>query len=105
MGFFSSLFEGSGKSGKRLIETAKSGTIEQVKRLLAERIDTSAHDKHGWTALMHACWHGRFKVVELLLKHGADVNAADHNGWTALMRASGNGHGGVVELLIEQAAC
>jgi hypothetical protein len=40
MGFFSSLFEGSGKPADKLIEASKSGDTEKVKSLLAEGAGT-----------------------------------------------------------------
>jgi len=64
MGLFGSLFGGGGeKPADRLIEASKSGDIEKVKRLLAEGADVNARDADGWTALIHASWHGYTPVV------------------------------------------
>jgi ankyrin repeat protein len=67
MGFFSSLFESSGKPADKLIEASKSGATEKIRSLLAEGADMNARDQEGWTALMrtsaegqsYASWYGR----------------------------------------------
>src|SRR5574337_844034 len=88
MGFFGSLFESGGKPAEKLIEASKSGATEKVKSLLAEGADVNTRDQDGWTALMHASWHGHSGISGMLLNKGADVNAKASDGETALMRAA-----------------
>lgn len=97
MGFFSSLFEGDDKPGKKLIEASKSGDTEKVKGCLAEGAGVNVSNKDGVTALMHASGHGHAGVVELLIAKGANVNAKAGDGTTALMHAAGHGHTKVVK--------
>ncbi len=69
----------------RLFDAAKSGDIEQVRRLLAE--DSRLANASGnirtslWgadaLALHVAVMHGRKDIVDLLLAYGADINARD----------------------------
>ncbi len=57
------------------------------------------HQKHTWSALMHACCKGHEKIVQLLLHAGAMANAAGYQ-YTPLMLAAANGHLAIVKILL-----
>ena len=87
---------------QKLIESAKDGNIEQVRKLLKiPGIDVNQADSNGNTALMWAAANGRQEVVkELLQNKKVDVNQADSNGNTALILAAGNGQQEVVKVIM-----
>ncbi|TDA37117.1 MAG: hypothetical protein DSO07_12820 [Thermoproteota archaeon] len=86
-----------------LIEAARWGDLEKVKKLLDRGADVNARDKDGWTPLHWASVHGHLDVIKLLVERGADVNASNH-GWTPLHEAASRGHLNVVKFLVERGA-
>jgi ankyrin repeat protein len=82
-----------------LMEAARYGSLDAVKRLLAAGADVNVSDKIGWTALMAAVIHGTPEMVSVLLRAGADVNARDYRGETALKRLRKDPHPDWVERL------
>lgn len=92
------------KASSSLFEAAKTGTIQQIERLLNKKVDVNALDRGNCTAIEHAVEHGRADVVLLLLKNKADPNTlvevesinssgklelifiAIYNGWDDVMR-------------------
>ncbi|XP_038991885.1 calmodulin-binding transcription activator 5-like isoform X3 [Hibiscus syriacus] len=66
-------------------------------------------DKHGWTALHWAAYHGREKMVAVLLSAGAkpnlvtDPSTQNPNGCTAADLASSKGYEGLAAYLSEEA--
>ncbi|KAK8493591.1 hypothetical protein V6N13_135961 [Hibiscus sabdariffa] len=66
-------------------------------------------DKHGWTALHWAAYHGREKMVAVLLSAGAkpnlvtDPTTQNPNGCTAADLASSKGYEGLAAYLSEEA--
>ena len=56
--------------------------------LLSHGVDVEIHDKHHWTPLGVASFHGNVEVAQVLLDHGATVNVKDDYGWTPLHLAS-----------------
>ena len=82
----------------------KLKNAEEIKELVIKGADVNAK-KHGWTALMRACYKGYKDIAELLIENGADVNEKDNrDGKTALMWVSLVGHKEIAELLIENGA-
>jgi hypothetical protein len=68
-----------------LMHAAGRGHTEGVAYLLRhDGVDVDACDKHGQTALFHACWAGQVEVAEVLLEAGADVFVVNVSGQTAL---------------------
>src|SRR6266568_8657223 len=61
-----------------LIEAAKRGDLERVKRIL-ETDDRLANlkDESGATPLHYAAMNGYRQIVQLLLERGADINSTD----------------------------
>ena len=66
----------------QLLEAAKRGTTEEVRRLLDAGADVNARGDDGVTALHEAAYYGPADVVQLLIDHGADVNARVVKGLT-----------------------
>ncbi len=79
---------------KNLLEAAKQGDIEGVKKVLEQGTDVNARNKDGRTAMIEAARWGRLTpaLLELLASHEADVNAVNEYGWTAMMIATNKGH-------------
>ncbi len=79
---------------KNLLEAAKQGDIEGVKKVLEQGADVNARSKDGRTAMIEAARWGRLTptLLELLASHEADVNAVNEYGWTAMMIAAYKGH-------------
>ncbi len=75
------------RSGFELVNAAKSGDTETVKRLLQTGNSALFKGEHEETALTVACEEGMTEVVELLIQRGLAVNDADGRGSTALLRA------------------
>jgi ankyrin repeat protein len=72
-----------------LMRASGRGDIAEVRRLLAERVDTNAQDSSGWTALMYATSARQpIDIVYALLAAGADPNKKSAMGQTAVMAAS-----------------
>ncbi|KAM8826228.1 uncharacterized protein ACB058_019604 [Synchiropus picturatus] len=57
-------------------------------------------DRHGRTALSHACQRGDLEAVKTLIRNNADPEVVDVWGNTALMYAAAEGHSSVVEFLV-----
>ena len=82
-----------------------NGRIDIVKFLFNKKmIDINAHDNKGWTALMHAAFHGRENIVKFLITKGVILNSVDNVGETALMKAVINDNLKTVQLLLDAGA-
>lgn len=84
-----------------LLDAAKKGEIERVKKLLTED-NVNCRDEYGRnsTPLHLAAGYNHLDVVEYLLENKADVNAKDKGGLVPLHNASSYGHVDVASLLI-----
>lgn len=92
----------------RLLEAAKGGDMEEVKKLIAAHphaVFCRDVDGRHSTPLHFAAGYNRVAVVEYLLQHGADVHAKDKGGLVPLHNACSYGHYEVTELLIKHGAC
>ncbi|CAF0874013.1 unnamed protein product, partial [Didymodactylos carnosus] len=91
----------------QLLEASKSGDLEVVKRVLAEKSGLincrDAQGRHS-TPLHFAAGYNRIAVVEYLLSMGADVHAKDKGGLVALHNSCSYGHFEVTELLVNHGA-
>ena len=82
-----------------LLDDAKSGDLEAVKKAVNSGADLEQSSKDGYTALIYAAAKGHKEVVEYLLKVGADPRAKDIDGMTALMYAEKKGHAQIAKML------
>ena len=96
-------FDGS-QAGTKMCEAAGTGDLEQVKRLLENKVDVNAHDYDGRTGLHLAACEGRAEVVEHLLAARADAAWRDKFGNTALDDAIRHGHASIKQLVYNAGA-
>lgn len=91
---------------KDVIEAIKSGDLNLVKTLIAEKGVNSKTTTAGRFTLLHtACYSGHIDVVKLLIEKGAELEAADgDNSDTSLHLACRHGHTEIVKFLIEKGA-
>ncbi|XP_041124124.1 poly [ADP-ribose] polymerase tankyrase-2 isoform X3 [Polyodon spathula] len=96
---------GNSDSDRQLLEAAKSGDSEVVKKLCTLQ-NVNCRDVEGRlsTPLHFAAGYNRVAVVEYLLQHGADVHAKDKGGLVPLHNACSYGHYEVAELLVTHGA-
>lgn len=83
-----------------IIQAAKDGNTEEIKRILAAELYVDAIDTYYMTALHWAAEKGHSKCVELLLAGGVSVNEADDFKDTPLHLAEDNNNNDCVKLLI-----
>lgn len=88
----------------RLIEAAKNGDGDQVRRLLAERVDVNAAGPDGATALQWAAYRSNLEIADLLIRARANVNAANDYGATPLWLAATKASLPMVTKLLEAGA-
>lgn len=91
----------------QILESAKSGDLEQVQRLLSSFphiVNCRDLDGRHSTPLHFASGYNRVAVVEFLLQQGADVHAKDKGGLVPLHNACSYGHYEVTELLVKHGA-
>lgn len=62
---------------------AASGSLDDIRDLLAAKANIEARDEHGWTPLFRAVTNERKDAVRLLIEKGADIDAKDNTGLTA----------------------
>ena len=69
-----------------------------------ERIDVSAVNAAGDTALTFSCRYGHVKTAKALLDAGLDLEQTELSRpyWTSLHRAAANGHTTTVRLLLHK---
>ena len=91
-----------------LYHAARTGSLRQVKQLLAKGADPNAANAKGLTPLHQAAYWGETDIVELLLKSGADPKADNGKGWTPLhsaaLAAGLSGRKKIMNLLIKAGA-
>lgn len=87
-----------------LIDAARRGDANAVKKLIQKGADVNAKNNPSGTALIFAALNGHTEIVDILIKNGAEVNARNKIGSTALHSAAYYGHTEVVKILIENGA-
>lgn len=93
----------AGELEDQLINSARSGRVDEVKSLLDKGANINARDAKGQTALIWGIQN--IDIVRLLIEKGADMNVRDeYGGNTALMYAVSSPKADVVRLLIEKGA-
>ncbi|MFN0279662.1 MAG: TonB family protein [Pyrinomonadaceae bacterium] len=111
-----------------LMEAAKDGTSDEVKKILKDKPKVDIKDQYGWTSLMYAADAPKripnfasrglalgttrspvkeelnLESLKLLLEAGADPNVNDRRGITPLMIAAFRGRVAFVGLLLKKGA-
>ena len=82
---------GAAANSAALIDAVRSGSIEDVRALLEQRVDVNSALPDGTTALHWAAHSSQDEVAELLLAAGANANAANRYGVTPLTLAATSG--------------
>eukprot|EP00397_Hematodinium_sp_SG-2012_P055642 GEMP01068056.1.p1 GENE.GEMP01068056.1~~GEMP01068056.1.p1 ORF type:complete len:194 (+),score=52.17 GEMP01068056.1:73-654(+) len=84
----------------QLFSAASSGSVEDVRLLIAAKCCVMDVDHKKRTVLMYAAGYGDARVVRVLLDEGVEVNAVDHENATALMYAAEGGQAEVTRVLL-----
>ncbi|KAF2515825.1 ankyrin repeat domain-containing protein [Flavobacterium salilacus subsp. salilacus] len=92
------------KSGKDVFDTARYGTVAEMKQLEAkDKNIINSVSPMGFTPLILACYRGNTEVAEYLAKHVKDINYKSDNG-TALAAAAVKGDINMAKVLLENKA-
>src|SRR5262249_8848022 len=75
----------------RLIDAVRGQDEQQIRTLLAQRVDVNTRSGDGSTALLWAAHWNLIDAAALLIRAGADANAANEFGMTPLSQACTNG--------------
>ena len=92
------------EKGMALRTAARTGDIEQVRELIALRVDVNARDRSGRTALHIAAGRGQTDIVQLLIQSCAHVDPRDTEGCTPLHLAAAGGQKDTVKVLLDNRA-
>lgn len=105
IGFFGCLlFAGSYLNAQDVFESARTGNIKQLKKLIALNKDTIQKvNQMGFDPLMIACYRGQTKCAAFLIKQGANVNRPSGEG-SALQAACYQNNTELAILLIDKGA-
>lgn len=86
-------------------EAAKTGDIQQLKKILGKNPDlVNSTDRDKMTPLHHAVDAGKMKAASLLIANGADIDAKNYKEETPLHIAAYEGNAEAVKLLLKHGA-
>ena len=88
----------------RLLEAARKGDIQKVRKLVAAGVDIDGVAEEGYPALHVAAMDNDPKLAKLLIECGADIDATDGLGNSPLCLAVEMSNEGVARMLVEQGA-
>jgi hypothetical protein len=91
-------------SAQGLMEEIKGGSLEGVKKLVAEGADVNAPSEEGFTPLITAIMYNRGDIASALIENGANVNGRGGGGITPLMAAAMQGNKDLAGLLLTSGA-
>ena len=91
-------------SSSSLVNSASTGDVATVSRLIDQGADVNEKDEVGITPLVGAAHYGSKVIVALLIAKGADVNLTDNYSETPLHMAAKEGYEDIAELLISKGA-
>jgi uncharacterized protein len=94
----------AGSLDAALIEAARRGDAEEVRRLLERGAAVTARDPEGATALVAAAYGNHLEVARALVGAGADVNAKDHTEQSAFLLATSENYLELLELALAAGA-
>lgn len=98
------LFGGFSAHSQDVFESARTGNIKQLKKLISLNKDTIQKvNPMGFDPLMIACYRGQTKCAVFLIEHGADVNRPSAEG-SALQAACYQNNINLAKLLITKGA-
>lgn len=98
------LFIGIDTQAQDVFESARTGNVKQLKKLIALNKDTIHKvNQMGFDPLMIACYRGQTKCAEFLISQGADVNRPSAEG-SALQAACYQNDTAIALLLIRKGA-
>ena len=87
--------------GSALLDAVKSGSIDQLGRLIAAGADVNARQGDGATLLHWAAHRDDMAVVDVLLRAGAQSNVANDLGATPIWLAAVNGSAPMIRRLLD----
>ena len=88
-------------SAQDVFESARTGNIKQLKKLIKIDKDTiQAVNQMGFDPLMIACYRGQTKCAEFLVKNGANVNRPSPEG-SALQAACYQNNFALAKVLVD----
>jgi len=87
-----------------IADAAMRGDVAAVRALIAKKVNVSAPQNDGSTALHWAVQRGNAELINLLVRAGANVKAATREGVTPLWLASQNGDPAALGALLEAGA-
>lgn len=96
---------GSAHAAGNIFDTARTGTPQEVEKLLAaNKTVIDARTELGSTPLHLAATNSNPEVAKLLVSKGANINARDNNGTTPLHLAAYTGKKELVEFFLSKGA-
>lgn len=102
--FLSAVCHAQMKSDKDVFDTARYGTVAEMKQLEAKDKDIiNSVSPMGFTPLILACYRGNTEVAEYLAKHVKDINYISDSG-TALAAVAVKGDVKMAKILLENKA-
>jgi ankyrin repeat protein len=98
------LCNAQGAPVKDVFDTARRGTVDEMRKLMAINKDTiNAVNNMGFTPLILACYRGNNDVAEFLIKNVKDVDYDSSSG-TALAAVAVKGNAQLAKGLLERGA-
>lgn len=89
----------------RLPDAAQQGDIETVRSLLKQKVDVSAAQGDGMTALHWAAYRDNVEMAQILVQAGANLKAKTREGAiTPLYLAATNGNAAMIDVLTKAGA-
>ncbi len=79
----------------------RDNDLEELKRILRNKVDINKKNSSGYTPLMYAVNERNLEATELLLERGAAIDECSENGWTIMMIAISNQDIDMVKLLFK----
>jgi ankyrin repeat protein len=88
----------------KLRSAVRVGSVDDVKKAIANGANVNAKSPSGSTHLHAAAQYGHMEIVQLLISKGANVKAKTDDGKTPLHSAAAKEHKDIAELLIAKGA-
>jgi cytohesin len=92
------------QTGKKLLEAAKYGDVDIIRKLIAKGADIEVRDEQGFTPLFLAAINGKAEAARVLIEAKAGIDRVEKYNNTPLCYAAMNNHPEVAEILINAGA-